>query len=136
MNTKHSIILLMGVFFVVLGALVTFLFRRALLSLRYWVGWMVTAACMTLGSVLTLAFGTERDWYWAIPLVVAAPVMLLISVQLSVSISGHRRLIIRLAQEVADLTNRLDRMADDRPVALTGLSNEPDHRSQEHVDQS
>lgn len=126
MNTEQTIVITLGVFFVGLGALVTFMFHRSMLSMRYWVGWMFTAACMTLGSAMTLAFGTESGWYWSVPLVVAAPVLLLISVQLSVSISGHRRLIIRLAQEVAELASRLD--------ALTAHNTQtPNDKSPEHV---
>lgn len=126
MTTEQTIVIALGAFFVGLAALVTFLFHRSLLSLRYWVGWMFTAACMALGSVLALVSGTKSDWYWTVPLVVAAPVLLLISVQLSVSISGHRRLIIRLAQEVAELASRLD------AVTLNDAT-PPNDRSTEHV---
>ena len=108
-SPESYIVIALGLFFVFLGVLVTLLYRRSLLSLRYWAGWMITALCMSLGSVLTLIFGTGGGWYWRAPLVIAAPVLLLISVQLSVSISGHRRLIIRLAQEVAELGNRVER---------------------------
>lgn len=133
MNTEQTVIVVVGAFFVGLGGLVTFLFRRAMLSMRYWAGWLFTAACMAFGSALTLVFGTQRDWYWSVPLVVAAPVILLISVQLSVSISGHRRLIIRLAQEVAELTGRLDAATqpttDARPLSALAHSDQNDEHA-------
>ena len=116
----------------VFAVVVTFAFRRGMISFRYWFGWLAIATVLAVvGIVLaTLPKGWEVFGLRPVELGVSAYLLvsLLVSVQLSVSISGHQRYLTTLAQEVAALRRRLDVLEDGSAGAGAGEpTGAPDH---------
>ena len=91
---------------------VTVVFRRTLVSFRYWLGWLAVSAVLVAAGVV-LAVVPEDSRVWGLsPLALGTIffllINLLIAVQLSISISGQARMISALAQDVADLRRRIE----------------------------
>ena len=95
-------------------ALVFWFSRRQLLSLRYALGWMAVSALLLLGAlVLGLVGGVSES----LPLTptgllsaMGIGFLLLITLQLSISLSGHQEAIRELSESNALLEERLSRV--------------------------
>jgi len=97
-----SLVALLGL---LLGAIVLFLARRGLLSLRYTIGWFGIASLGLLGAIIVPVVqpiaGALDLSAAALMAFVAVAVLLAITVQLSVSISGIQRQIANVVDELA-----------------------------------
>ena len=94
-----------------LGA-TTVAFLRSLLSFRYWVGWLVLGGVLLVTSFVAAV--VPREWdvlglrFVDVAFAAFQFVILLVAVQLSISISGHRRMLTSVAQECAELRYRVE----------------------------
>ena len=94
-----------------LGA-TTVAFLRSLLSFRYWVGWLVLGGVLLVTSFVVAV--VPREWdvlglrFVDVAFAAFQFVILLVAVQLSISISGHRRMLTSVAQECAELRYRVE----------------------------
>lgn len=103
---------LIAVAAVVFAAVVTVVFRRSLVSFRYWFGWLAVASVLLAAGVVLAVIPDDVHLIGfsqiQIGVVLFLLVNLLIAVQLSISISGHQRQITELAQESAELRRRVE----------------------------
>ena len=116
--------LLLGLAAIAFLVATTVAFLRSLLSFRYWVGWLVLGAVLLVMSFVVAV--VPREWdvlglrFVDVAFAAYLFVILLVAVQLSISISGHRRMLTSVAQECAELRYRvemLERESSD-PTAL------------------
>ena len=103
---------LIAVAAVIFAAVVTVVFRRSLVSFRYWFGWLAVASVLLAAGVVLAVIPDDVHLIGfsqiQIGVVLFLLVNLLIAVQLSISISGHQRQITDLAQESAELRRRVE----------------------------
>ena len=103
---------LIAVAAVVFAAVVTVVFRRSLVSFRYWFGWLAVASVLLAAGVVLAVIPDDVHLIGFSQIQIGAVlfllVNLLIAVQLSISISGHQRQITELAQESAELRRRVE----------------------------
>jgi hypothetical protein len=102
-----------GMFAVVFG-----LSRRQLLSLRYALGWMGVSAVLVVAAVALVVFGGISKSLPITPTGLLAAVglafVLMITLQLSISLSGHQEAIRELSEANALLEERVARVERDR----------------------
>ncbi len=95
-------------------ALVFWISRRQLLSLRYALGWMVVSALLLVAALALALAGGISDSLPLTPtgLLSATGIgfLLLITLQLSISLSGHQEAIRELSEANALLEERLSRV--------------------------
>lgn len=97
----------------------TMAFLRSLLSFRYWVGWLVLGGILLVTSFVAAA--VPREWdvlglrFVDVAFAAFQFVILLVAVQLSISISGHRRMLTSVAQECAELRYRVETLERESP---------------------
>jgi hypothetical protein len=112
-----------GMFSVVLG-----LSRRQLLSLRYALGWMAVAVLLGGAGIVLVAIGGISKSLPITPTGLLAGVglafVLLITLQLSISLSGHQEAIRELSEANALLEERVAR--------VERASTEPERRPVDH----
>lgn len=95
----------------------TVAFLRSLLSFRYWVGWLVLGGVLLVTSFVAAV--VPREWdvlglrFVDVAFAAFQFVILLVAVQLSISISGHRRMLTSVAQECAELRYRVETLERD-----------------------
>lgn len=93
-----------------LGVVAVVLVRRQLISLRYAIGWLLIALAAVIGAVLSPAIKPVSARLGMSPtgllLALASGVLLIITVQLSISVSGLRAQIRELAEAQALLEAR------------------------------
>ena len=106
---------------VVMFAIVFALSRRGLLSLRYALGWMAVSTLLVLAAVvIALVGGIGKSLPFTptgLIAVVGLGFLLMITLQLSISLSGHQEAIRELSESNALLEERLarvERQARDR----------------------
>ncbi len=113
--------LLLGLAAVVFLSATTLAFLRSLLSFRYWIGWLVLGAVLVVMSVVVAV--VPREWevlglrFVDVAFAAFLFVMLIVAVQLSISISGHRRMLTSVAQECAELRYRVEMLEGGRSEA-------------------
>jgi len=99
---------------VVMFAIVFALSRRGLLSLRYALGWMGVSALLVVAAiVIGLVGGIGKTLPFTptgLIAVVGLAFLLLITLQLSISLSGHQEAIRELSEANALLEERLTRV--------------------------
>jgi hypothetical protein len=99
---------------VVMFAIVFALSRRRLLSLRYALGWMAVSALLVLAAVVIVLVGGIGQSLPFTPTgliaVVGLGFLLMITLQLSISLSGHQEAIRELSESNALLEERLRRV--------------------------
>lgn len=95
-------------------AVVFELSRRQLLSLRYALGWMSVSAILVVAAIVLVAVGGISDSLPITPTGLLAAVglafVLAITLQLSISLSGHQDAIRELSEANALLEERVARM--------------------------
>jgi hypothetical protein len=88
--------------------------RRGLLSLRYALGWMGVAVLLVAAGVLLVLVGGLSESLPFTPTgllaAVGLAVVLLITLQLSISLSGHQEAIRQLSEANALLEERVNRL--------------------------
>lgn len=110
----HSVVqgVLIAVGALVFALVVTVVFRRSLVSFRYWFGWLAVAAVLLVAGVVLAVLPDDVHVIGFSALQVGGVlfllVNLLIAVQLSISISGHQRQLTELAQDSAELRRRIE----------------------------
>jgi hypothetical protein len=111
-STQTLQVLLAALASVIAAAVIVRLARRQLLSFRYTVGWLVLAAlgvfagiAIPLVAPVARALGVSPA---ALLAVGAAVLVLAISIQLSISISGLQQQNRTLTEELARLRQRID----------------------------
>ncbi len=91
---------------------VTVLFVRSLLSFRYWVGWLALGGVLVAMSIVVAVVPPEWEVvglrFVEVAFAAFLFVVLLVAVQLSISISGHRRMLTAVTQECAELRYRIE----------------------------
>lgn len=106
--------LLVAVGAVVMFSIVFALSRRGLLSLRYALGWMAVSTLLLLAAiVIALVGGVGRSLPFTPTGLISAvglAFLLLITLQLSISLSGHQEAIRELSEANALLEERLARV--------------------------
>lgn len=111
--------LLLALWAVAFTAAITVAFVRGLLSFRYWVGWLVLAVVQLGVSVVVAILPSDRELLGLSPIALGLAafqfITLLVAVQLSISISGHRRMHTAVAQECAELRYRVERLESHDP---------------------
>jgi hypothetical protein len=99
---------------VAMFALVFWFSRRRLLSLRYALGWMAVSALLLVAAiVLALVGGVSESLPFTPTGLLSAmgiSFLLLITLQLSISLSGHQEAIRELSEANALLEERLTRV--------------------------
>jgi hypothetical protein len=96
--------------------------RRSLLSLRYALGWMAVSALLVLAGVALVLVGGLSESLPFTPTGLLAAVglafVLAITLQLSISLSGHQDAIRELSEANALLEERVNRLEHEthRPV--------------------
>jgi hypothetical protein len=99
---------------VVMFAIVFALSRRGLLSLRYALGWMAVSTLLVLAAaVIALIGGVGKSLPFTptgLIAVVGLGFLLMITLQLSISLSGHQEAIRELSEANAMLEERLQRV--------------------------
>jgi hypothetical protein len=99
---------------VAMFALVFWFSRRRLLSLRYALGWMAVSALLLVSAlVLALVGGVSESLPFTPTGLLSAmgiSFLLLITLQLSISLSGHQEAIRELSEANALLEERLTRV--------------------------
>jgi len=99
---------------VVMFAIVFALSRRGLLSLRYALGWMAVSTLLVLAAVVIGLIGGVGKSLPFTPTgliaVVGLGFLLMITLQLSISLSGHQEAIRELSESNALLEERLQRV--------------------------
>ena len=99
---------------VVMFAIVFALSRRGLLSLRYALGWMAVSTLLVLAAVVIGLIGGVGKSLPFTPTgliaVVGLGFLLMITLQLSISLSGHQEAIRELSESNALLEERLSRV--------------------------
>jgi hypothetical protein len=99
---------------VVMFAIVFALSRRGLLSLRYALGWMGVSALLVIAAIVIGLVGGIGQTLPFTPTgliaVVGLAFLLLITLQLSISLSGHQEAIRELSEANALLEERLARV--------------------------
>jgi hypothetical protein len=99
---------------VAMFALVFWLSRRQLLSLRYALGWMGVSALLIVAALLLALVGGVSDTLPLTPTGLLSAMgigfLLLITLQLSISLSGHVEAIRELSEANALLEERLARV--------------------------
>lgn len=102
-----GLVLLTGVFL---------LARRGLLSLRYALGWMAVSILVVVAALLLVLIGGISNSLPLTPTGLLASVglafVLVISLQLSISLSGHQEAIRELSEANALLGERLQRIEE------------------------
>ena len=97
---------------VLFAGVVTATFRRTMISFRYWFGWLAVALVLIVAGVVLAVLPNDAEVFGLRPLqqgaVLFLLVNLLIAVQLSVSLSGHEKMITTLAQDNAELRRRVE----------------------------
>ncbi len=95
---------------IVLGWVVIVLVRRQLLSLRYAIGWLLIAVAALIGAALSPVVKPLAELLGMSPtgllLGIASAVLLAITVQLSISVSGLRAQLREVAEAQALLEAR------------------------------
>ncbi len=103
---------LIAVAAVIFAVVVTVVFRRSMVSFRYWFGWLAVASVLLAAGVVLAVIPDDVHLIGFSQIQIGAVlfllVNLLIAVQLSISISGHQRQITELAQESAELRRRIE----------------------------
>ena len=101
--------------------------RRGLLSLRYALGWMAVSVLVVVAALVLLLIGGISHSLPLTPTGLLASVgiafVLVISLQLSISLSGQQEAIRELSEANALLGERLHRMEEQT------MSGEQDHQS-------
>ena len=104
---------------VVMFAIVFALSRRGLLSLRYALGWMAVSTLLVLAAaVIALIGGVGKSLPFTptgLIAVVGLGFLLMITLQLSISLSGHQEAIRELSESNALLEERLARVEREEP---------------------
>jgi hypothetical protein len=104
--------------------------RRQLLSLRYALGWMGVSALLVIGALALVLLGGISKSLPITPTGLLAGIgvafVLLITLQLSISLSGHQNAIRELSEASALLEERLTR------VEGQGAPGEPTPRGPSH----
>ena len=99
---------------VVMFAIVFALSRRGLLSLRYALGWMAVSTLLVLAAIVIALIGGIGKSLPFTPTgliaVVGLGFLLMITLQLSISLSGHQEAIRELSEANALLEERLARV--------------------------
>lgn len=117
-GSKQALVLLGGGLVLFAGVIV--LMRRRLISTRYALGWMAIALFVMLGALFTGIVSEVGDLAGMTPtavfLLVATIVLLMITIQLSISVSGLQSQVRDLAEACALLEAR----APERSDASTG----------------
>jgi len=97
--------------------------RRGLLSLRYALGWMGVSALLVIAGIILGLVGGLSDSLPFTPTGLLSAVglafVLMITLQLSISLSGHQEAIRQLSEANALLEERVDRLeheTHDHPV--------------------
>jgi hypothetical protein len=112
--------------------------RRGLLSMRYTLGWVFVAFCIavggSLGGLIEPIADTLNVSSGVLAAGVAATMLLVITVQLSISVSGlteaNRSLVEALA--LAEARNRADHEELERRAASTSSGIQPQQDGQDH----
>ena len=114
MENTTIVALLIGAWSLVFAAVTTVLFIGTKISFRYWLGWLALAFAQLVLSVLmfvlhdeALILGISPD---GVAVAAFATISLAVSVQLSISISGHQRMLLTLGQECAELRLRIEQL--------------------------
>ena len=98
-----------------LAAIILLLARRRLISLRYTLGWLAVATTVTVSSLFAGLVKPVADRFEMSPTAVflaSATVLLVgISIQLSISVSGMQNQIRQLAEANALLSARVDELS-------------------------
>jgi uncharacterized membrane protein YgcG len=109
--------LLLGLWAIAFMIAVTVAFVRSLLSFRYWVGWLTLSVVLLGVSALVALLPSDREVLGLSPTGIGFAafqlVTVLVAVQLSISISGHRRMLTAVTQECAELRYRVDELEAD-----------------------
>jgi len=112
MSTQVVQAVLVVVAALVFAVAVTVVFRRTLVSFRYWLGWLTVSAVLVAAGVVLAVVPEDSRVGGLSPLTLSMVffllINLLIAVQLSISISGQARMISALAQDVTDLRRRIE----------------------------
>ena len=99
---------------VVMFSIVFALSRRGLLSLRYALGWMAVSTLLGLAAIVIALIGGIGKSFPFTPTgliaVVGLGFLLMITLQLSISLSGHQEAIRELSEANALLEERLARV--------------------------
>ncbi len=100
------------------AVVVTLAFRRSLLTMRYWLGWLAICVVIAAGGSFVLVLPASSRFVGISPIgwggISAGLLLLALSIQLSISISGQSRMLVTLAQECAELRQRLDAFGHER----------------------
>lgn len=98
----------------VLAASALLLARRGLLRLRYALGWLAVAGCIAALAFLATTIKPLASYLGFTPtgllLVIASGILLLITLQLSIAVSGVRDDLQTVAESTALLEERLRRL--------------------------
>lgn len=112
LGLRQALLIGLGGFFC--GALILALARRQLITLRYTIAWLSIAAIGVLGAFLTRLVAPIADGFGMSPtgvlLASSTLVLLAITLQLSISVSGLRADLQTLAESHALLAERLERV--------------------------
>lgn len=99
-------------------AVVFALSRRQMLSLRYALGWMSVSALIVVSAIVLALFGGISESLPIAPTALLAAIglafVLAITLQLSISLSGHQDAIRQLSEANALLEERLARLERQR----------------------
>lgn len=99
----------------------TALFRRSILSFRYWLGWLALAALQLVAALVAVLAPRDVEVLGLSPVSWVAvgfvAVSLLVAVQLSISISGQQKMLVTVGQECAELRSRIEMMETERSIA-------------------
>ena len=103
---------LIAVAAVIFAAVVAVVFRRSLVSFRYWFGWLAVASVLLAAGVVLAVIPDDVHLIGFSQIQIGAVLFLLVNLliagQLSIAISGHQRQITELAQESAELRRRVE----------------------------
>lgn len=119
------------------AVVVTLAFRRSLLTMRYWLGWLAISVVIAAGGSLVLVLPSSARYAGLSPIgwggISAGVLLLALSIQLSISISGQSRMLVILAQECAELRQRLESGAAAAQLASSDMveQRETAHRDED-----
>jgi len=98
------------------AAVILLLARRGRLSMRYTLGWLFVAFCVSIGGLLAGLVDPVAEWVGvspqAIVVTVAALALLSLTVQLSITVSGLTEKVRTLAELNAILEERAKRVRE------------------------
>ena len=109
---------------ILLAFATTVLFRRSILSFRYWLGWLALAGLQLVAALAAVIAPSGTRFAGLKPIewvgVSFVAVSLLVAVQLSISISGHQRALVTLSQECAELRMRIEELESGESTSNSG----------------